>query len=62
MSDPVLPTTCEICGGPMTREIVERRPDPDGPTHDAHPGYYERATCQRCNHIVEPEPLPNHGK
>jgi hypothetical protein len=56
MSDPVdLPSTCEICGGPMTREIVGRRPDPNDPTVDAQHGYYERAACQRCNHIVEPE-------
>jgi hypothetical protein len=51
---PALPTTCEICGGPMTREIVARPHDP-GDHALACPGHYERASCRRCDHVVEPE-------
>jgi hypothetical protein len=62
MGDPILPTTREICGGPTTREIVERRPDPADSTFDAHAATTNAPRASGAITLSNQSPIPNRSK
>jgi len=58
LTDSQPPPLCPQCGNSMIYEAVARQPAPtaggDAATVSAHAGYYKRAHCLHCDHVVEP--------
>jgi len=58
MNDSQPPPLCPQCGNAMTDEDIARQPGRSAgvgvPEVWMHPGYYKRARCLRCDHVVEP--------